>query len=149
MFGNTIAKTLQTSQELDYNPKVYDKVEVMKQILLVDDEILITKLYGEELKRGGFAVTSASNTKEAVDALSKIRPDLVVLDYKLPDVDGQYFLAILKEKSETASVPVIVFTNYPEMAERQQFEELGISEFLIKSETSPKELVEKIKKVLS
>jgi CheY-like chemotaxis protein len=121
---------------------------MMKQIFIVDDEILITKLYGEQLKRSGYAVTSASNTKEAIDALNKIKPDLVVLDYKLPDLDGQYFLAILKEKPETASVPVIVFTNYPEEAERQQFGELGISEFLVKSEVSPKELVEKIEKIL-
>lgn len=120
----------------------------MKQIFIVDDEILITKLYGEQLKRSGFAVTSASNTKEAIDALNKVKPDLVVLDYKLPDLDGQYFLSILKEKPETASVPVIVFTNYPEEAERQQFGELGISEFLVKSEVSPRELVEKIEKIL-
>jgi len=120
----------------------------MKRIFLIDDEILITKLYGEQLKRRGFAVTSASSTKEAIDALNQFKPDLVVLDYKLPDLDGQYFLSILKEKPETASVPVIIFTNYPEEAERQQFEELGIREFLVKSEVSPRELAEKIKEIL-
>jgi len=120
----------------------------MKRIFLIDDEILITKLYGEQLKRSGFAVTSASNTKEAIDALAQAKPDLVVLDYKLPDLDGQYFLSMLKEKPETNSVPVIIFTNYPEEAERQQFEELGITEFLVKSEVSPRELAEKIKEIL-
>lgn len=120
----------------------------MKQILIVDDEILITKLYGEQLKREGFAVISASNTKEATDALNKTKPDLVVLDYKLPDLDGQYFLAILKDKPETAQVPVIIFTNYPQEAELQQFEEMGVSDFLVKSDTSPRELVDKIKSIL-
>jgi DNA-binding response OmpR family regulator len=121
---------------------------MMKQILIVDDEILITKLYGEHLKRSGFAVTSASSTKEAIDVLNRIKPDLVILDYKLPDLDGQYFLAILKEKPETSSVPVIIFTNYPEEAERQQFRELGIADFWVKSDVSPRELVGKVEKIL-
>ncbi|MBI5237509.1 MAG: response regulator [Deltaproteobacteria bacterium] len=82
-----------------------------KKILVVDDEEGLRLLYKEELEDGGATVELASSGEEALEILGKQKVDLVLLDIKMPGMDGVEVLRRLKEK--WSDLPVILCTAYP------------------------------------
>jgi len=89
----------------------------MKKILVADDEMSIRLLYSEELKEEGYEVYMASNGREAVELVDKIPLDLVILDIKMPEMDGIEALRQIKEKRP--DLPVVLSTASGEY--RQEF----------------------------
>ncbi len=101
----------------------------MKKILVADDEMSIRLLYSEELKEEGYEVYMASNGREALEIVEKIPLDLVILDIKMPEMDGIEALRQIKEKRP--DLPVILSTAYGEY--RQDFATWASDEYLVKS----------------
>jgi len=77
------------------------------QILLVDDEVAIQRAIAPLLRSRGYAVTLAATGAEAVDAFERERPDMVILDLGLPDIDGTEVCRLLRER---ADVPILVLS---------------------------------------
>jgi DNA-binding response OmpR family regulator len=82
----------------------------MKKILIVDDEQHIRLLYEEEFKDDGYDVLTASHGREALDVLARHPVDLVILDIKMPEMDGSEFLRQVREFNTT--LPIIISTAY-------------------------------------
>jgi len=82
----------------------------MKKILVVDDEKNIRSLYEKELQDEGYAVSLAGNGREALERFSSDRPDLVVLDIRMPGMDG--LEALGKLLAEDPKVPVVLNSAY-------------------------------------
>jgi len=82
----------------------------MKKILVVDDEKNIRNLYEKELQDEGYAVTLAGNGREALEHFNSDRPDLVVLDIRMPGMDG--LEALGKLLAEDPKVPVVLNSAY-------------------------------------
>lgn len=82
-----------------------------KKILLVEDEETLRFLYREELQEEGYEVVTAKNGKEALHQLKKGKPDLVILDIAMPEMDGLEALRRIKE--DRNGVPVVVYTSHP------------------------------------
>jgi two-component system, response regulator, stage 0 sporulation protein F len=101
----------------------------MKKILVADDEMSIRLLYSEELKEEGYEVYMASNGREALEVVERIPLDLVILDIKMPEMDGIEALRQIKEKRP--DLPVILSTAYGEY--RQDFATWASDEYLVKS----------------
>jgi CheY-like chemotaxis protein len=101
----------------------------MKKILVADDEMSIRLLYSEELKEEGYEVYLAANGKEALDIVNKVPLDLVILDIKMPEMDGIEALRQIKEKQP--DLPVLLSTAYGEY--RQDFATWASDEYLVKS----------------
>lgn len=101
----------------------------MKKILVADDEMSIRLLYSEELKEEGYEVYLAANGKEALDIVEKVPLDLVILDIKMPEMDGIEALRQIKEKQP--DLPVLLSTAYGEY--RQDFATWASDEYLVKS----------------
>ena len=80
------------------------------KVLVVDDDMNILRLYKEELEEDGYAVVTASNGKEAMEAFERETPDIVTLDIQLPDIDGIKLLRQMKEKRPR--MPVIMSTAF-------------------------------------
>ena len=78
------------------------------RILVVDDEENIRFLVGSALRRAGFEIVTAETGRAALDLVSSARPDLIVLDVMLPDLDGFAILERLRQDGST--VPVIFLT---------------------------------------
>jgi CheY-like chemotaxis protein len=76
--------------------------------LVVDDSMLIRYTVCRFLEGRGFAVEPATNGVEALDALSRVKPDLVVTDMQMPKMSGSELITALKAKPETAKVPIII-----------------------------------------
>ncbi len=101
----------------------------MKRILVADDEMSIRLLYSEELKEEGYEVYLASNGREALDIVEKVKLDLVILDIKMPEMDGIEALRQIKERQP--DLPVLLSTAYGEY--RQDFATWASDEYLVKS----------------
>lgn len=113
-------------------------------ILVVDDEPKIVKLARDYLERGGFRVASAADGIAALTAAHRERPDLIVLDLKLPGMDGLDVCRALRRESE---VPIIMLTARVEETDRLVGLELGADDYIPKP-FSPRELVARVRAVL-
>jgi len=76
--------------------------------LVVDDSMLIRHTVCRFLEERGFTVESVTNGLEAVEALKRVQPDLVVTDMQMPKMDGSQLIAVLKSNPATVNVPVII-----------------------------------------
>ena len=83
---------------------------MQKTILVVDDEPEVVQLLSMRLSSEGYNVLTAVNGKEAVNIAKKEKPDLIVLDVLMPEMDGSKAASILKESPETKDIPVIFLT---------------------------------------
>jgi DNA-binding response OmpR family regulator len=114
-------------------------------ILVVDDEPIMREVITGYLERDGYRVTSVSDGAAALRWLDVGRPDLVVLDLMLPNVDGLSVLSHLRKASD--GVPVVVVTARGEEPDRVLGLELGADDYVVKP-FSPRELVARVTSVL-
>ncbi|MGH2523224.1 MAG: response regulator transcription factor [Anaerolineales bacterium] len=116
----------------------------MKTILVVDDESKITQLARDYLEHAGFAVRVARDGKTALASARTEKPDLVVLDLGLPELDG---LDVTRELRKNSNVPIIMLTARGEESDKLIGLELGADDYVVKP-FSPKELVARVRAVL-
>ncbi|AWM85942.1 response regulator [Microvirga sp. 17 mud 1-3] len=92
----------------------------MKTILVVDDEWAIAEVLEALLGDEGYRVIVANNGKQGLERLGEWRPDLIMLDFMMPIMDGPATFALLKANPATSSIPVILMSSLPEetVAER-------------------------------
>ena len=114
------------------------------KILVVDDELEIVKVVRAYLERGGFAVVTAREGREALAVFRHERPQLVILDLNLPGMDGLDVCRTLRRDSE---VPIIMLTARIEEADRLIGLELGADDYVLKP-FSPREIVARVRTIL-
>jgi two-component system alkaline phosphatase synthesis response regulator PhoP len=117
---------------------------VNETILVVDDEPKIVKQARDYLERGGFRVIEAADGKTALVRARGERPDLIVLDLNLPEMDGLDVCRALRRESD---VPIIMLTARVEETDRLIGLEMGADDYVIKP-FSPRELVARVRAVL-
>jgi CheY-like chemotaxis protein len=78
--------------------------------LVVDDSMVIRHTVCRFLEERGFAVEAASNGMEALDILNRVLPSLVITDMQMPAMGGSEFISALKDKPQTASIPIVILT---------------------------------------
>lgn len=120
----------------------------MSKILLVEDEKILAEVYQDKFEAEGIQTLLAFTAREALEILEKEKIDLVLLDILLPQENGIHLLKKLKEIKKE-EIPVIAFSNYDEPKTKKEALELGAKEYLIKTQYTPQEIVEKIKKYLN
>ena len=126
-----------------------------KKILLVEDEIPAIDIYEKVLGKAGFEIKSLTSGKEALSELRKIKhqekakPDLILLDLILPDINGIEILREIKSWQETRDIPVVILTNYKDVEIEQRGEELGANAYIIKTNITPPEIVGIVRKYLN
>jgi DNA-binding response OmpR family regulator len=117
---------------------------VVKTVLVVDDELKILQLARDYLEHAGFTVLTASDGKTALAAARSAKPNLMVLDLGLPDLDGLDVTRALRKES---NIPIIMLTARGEETDKLIGLELGADDYLTKP-FSPKELVARVRAVL-
>ncbi|MGI1691151.1 response regulator transcription factor [Thermoanaerobacter uzonensis] len=116
-------------------------------VLVIEDEVHILELLRYNLEAAGYKVITSENGKEGLDKALEEKPDLVILDLMLPDVDGLEICKILKKNDETKNIPIIMLTAKSEEFDKVLGLELGADDYITKP-FSVRELLARIKAVL-
>ncbi len=116
----------------------------MKTILVVDDEFKIVQIARDYLEHAGFSVLAAGDGKSALAAARSAKPDVVILDLGLPEMDG---LDVARALRRDSNVPIIMLTARGEETDKLVGLELGADDYITKP-FSPKELVARVRTLL-
>tara|TARA_B100000900_G_C20011973_1_gene486253 strand:- start:43 stop:465 length:423 start_codon:yes stop_codon:yes gene_type:complete len=116
-------------------------------ILIAEDDPKTLRLVGEVVQRGGYRAALAKHGVGAVKLLKRARPDLIILDLRMPRMDGFQLLELLKKYETSASIPVIVLTGSNSPMDIDRAMRIGISDYLVKP-ISPRKLLSRIQILL-
>ncbi|HXA28782.1 MAG TPA: response regulator [Candidatus Angelobacter sp.] len=119
---------------------VPDDLPISGDVLLVEDDPAISRLYRMLLESRGYTVRCAGDGVEGLDRTNEKRPDLVLLDIMMPRMNGIAFLQALRA-GEMRDVPVVVLSNFMEKQLVDDAMSLGALEYMVKAQTRPEALV--------
>jgi CheY-like chemotaxis protein len=119
-----------------------------EKILIVDDDMETLRLVGLMLQRQGYQIVAASNGTQALGLTRNEKPDLIVLDVMMPDMDGYEVTRQLRQDKDTLDIPIILFTAKSQVDDKVTGYEVGADDYLTKP-VHPAELVAHIKALLS
>lgn len=119
-----------------------------KKIILVEDEAVLREMYIQKFTQEGLNVIPAESAEEALDLIKKEMPDLILLDIILPKKNGSYLLEQIRNDPKTANIAVVAFSNYDNPLIRKKTKELGALAYILKTDYTPKQVVEKVKNFL-
>jgi CheY-like chemotaxis protein len=126
-----------------------------KIILLIEDDLAIIDVYKTGLEKAGkFKVEAITLGSEAIERIKSIsenkskKPDLVLLDIILPDINGIKILESIRNQEKTKDIPVFVLTNYGGKKFKKEGLALNAEEYIIKTDCPPSKLTKLIKKRL-
>ncbi len=120
--------------------------EVKKRILIVEDEKPMARALELKLNGEGFEAKAVYNGVEALEILGKEKFDLILLDLVMPKLDGFGVLEALEKQGN--KIPVVVTTNLSQAGDEDKAKSLGAIDYFVKSNTTLKEIVEYVSKML-
>ncbi|MDD4183704.1 MAG: response regulator [Candidatus Omnitrophica bacterium] len=119
----------------------------MKKVLVIDDEPDILKVISFRLKKSGYEILTAANGKIALDIISVNKPDLVLLDLRMPVMGGEEVCARIKSDSLLKNIPIILLTASSGGKIAEKAKELGVEDYLVKPFDSDV-LLKKVQKLI-
>lgn len=120
----------------------------MAKILVVEDEKLLNEAYALVLKRNGHDVDTAFNGAEALEFCQRSKPDLILLDLRMPKMDGVEFLHKINPSKNLPDTKIIIFSNYDNHQEIDEAIDKGAFRYILKAWSSPKDLVKVVNETL-
>ncbi len=117
------------------------------KIVLVEDDLFVSKAYLFFLRNAGFTVAHVDNGLHVLDTVKKEKPDIILLDLIIPGLNGFEVLTKLK-KSPHKKIPVIVVSNLGQESDEKTCRQIGAIDYIIKSNISMPEVIERIHKHL-
>ena len=120
-------------------------MDAKKRILLVEDDEALAGVYQARLELEGFEVKQVNNGEDALSAALAFKPELILLDAMMPKISGFDVLDILRNTSETRNIRVIMLTALSQPKDKERAENLGVDEYLVKSQVVIGDVVERVK----
>ena len=114
-------------------------------ILLVEDDDGLANVYTTRLKAEGFDVRHVSNGEEALSNAIEYKPDLILLDIMMPKISGFDVLDILRNTPETTNIRIIMLTALSQPKDKEKAMQLGVDDYLVKSQVVIADVVDRIK----
>jgi len=119
-----------------------------EKVLIVDDDVETLRLVGLMLQRQGYQIVAANNGGQAITMTRSEKPDLIVLDVMMPDIDGFEVTRQLRKDPETSQIPILMFTAKNQVEDKVAGYEVGVDDYLTKP-VHPAELIAHVKSLLS
>jgi len=116
-----------------------------KKILLVEDDADLSAVYKSRLELEGFETREVNNGEEALSNAIDFKPDLILLDAMMPKISGFDVLDILRNTQDTQDMKVIMLTALSQPKDKERAENLGVDEYLVKSQVVIGDVVERVK----
>ncbi len=116
-----------------------------KKILLVEDDTALAAVYRSRLELEGFEINEVNNGEDALSAAISFKPDLILLDAMMPKISGFDVLDILRNTPETTNIRVIMLTALSQPKDKERAEQLGVDDYLVKSQVVIGDVVARVK----
>jgi DNA-binding response OmpR family regulator len=116
-----------------------------KKILLVEDDAALAAVYRSRLELEGFETREVNNGEQALSAAIEFKPDLVLLDAMMPKISGFDVLDIMRNTPETKDIRVIMLTALSQPKDKERAQNLGVDDYLVKSQVVIGDVVERVK----
>lgn len=120
--------------------------EQTKKVLLLEDEEIIIELLERKLKQQGYEISVARNGEQGLAMMKKEKPDVVLLDIIMPKMGGFEVMEEMNKQEQLKNIPVIIISNSGQPVELDRAKELGVKDWLIKTEFDPQEVIDKVVK---
>ena len=117
----------------------------MKHIIVVEDNAPIRKLFYTLLSKQGYEVTDFGNGESLLKEITNLKPDLMVLDILLPDINGTELISRVRAFPHCAKIPIIAVTGFSTDQDAVKFKELGFNGYLSKP-INTNTFIEEVKK---
>ncbi|MDQ2973426.1 MAG: response regulator [bacterium] len=121
----------------------------MTKIAIIEDDAAISQMYRIKFEGDGFKVDTAENGFLGLQLVENMKPDIVLLDLMMPEMNGDEVLKRLRATSLGKDLKVVILTNMGESEAPDTIKNLGVSAFIVKANMTPRQVVELIKKILS
>lgn len=118
------------------------------KILMIEDNEALVEMYNLKLTREGFSVITAFSGEEGIQKAIDEKPDLILLDILMPNMDGFEVLKIIRNNT-SLEVPIIILSNLGQQEQIEKGYQLGATAYLVKANFTPLQAVEKIKEFLA
>lgn len=119
------------------------------KIAIIEDDIAISQMYSMKFETEGFTVGVAENGKLGLELIESMKPDIVLLDLMMPEMNGDQVLAELRKKDWGKDLKVIILTNMGEQEAPEILKSLNVSAFIVKADMTPKQVADLVKEKLS
>lgn len=120
-----------------------------KKIAIIEDDEAISQMYGFKFKAEGFEVESAENGIKGLKLIEKMKPDIILLDIMMPEMNGDEMLAKMRKTNWGNKIKVVVLTNLGEEEIPKSVKHLGVLDIIVKAQYTPTQVIELVKKLLS
>ncbi len=118
------------------------------KVLIIEDDQRINRVYMVKLSSEGIDVITALDGEEGLRKVFSEKPDLILLDLMLPRKSGFEILKEIKQNPETKNIPVLILSNLAQEKEVKKGLEMGAEDYLVKTNYSIGQVMEKIRKAL-
>lgn len=120
-----------------------------KTLLIVEDDPLMARMYQKIFTFEQYAVITAANGEEGLEAVRKNKPTLILLDIMMPKMNGLQVLEKLKSDPETKGIPVVMLTNLAGEKDAENALMKGAVKYIVKSEFEPKQVVNMVNEIIA
>lgn len=115
------------------------------KIAIIEDDQAISQMYRIKFEAEGFEVETAENGKLGLELAEEMRPDIILLDLMMPEMNGDETLQKIRETDWGKDIKVIILTNMGEQEAPDTLKELNVRRFIVKAEMTPRQVAEMVK----
>ena len=120
----------------------------MAKIAIIEDDQAISQMYRFKFEAEGYTVETAGNGKLGLELAQSMKPDIILLDLMMPEMNGDEMLALLRKTAWGKDIKVIILTNMGEQEIPATVKELGVSGVILKANMTPRQVAELVQKQL-
>ena len=121
----------------------------MAKIAIIEDDIAISQMYSIKFEAEGYEVETAENGKLGLELIEKMKPDMVLLDLMMPEMNGDEMLTKLRATDWGKNIKVIILTNMGEQEAPAILKTLNVSDFIVKADMTPRQVADLVKMKLA
>ena len=122
---------------------------MVAKVAIIEDDQAISQMYRFKFEAEGYEVETAENGKLGLELAEKMKPDIILLDLMMPEMNGDEMLAKMRKTNWGSKIKVIILTNMREQEIPEDVKKLGVAAVILKADMTPKQVAEVVKTQLN
>lgn len=119
------------------------------KIAIIEDDLAISQMYRIKFEGEGYTVETAENGKLGLELCEQMKPDIVLLDLMMPEMNGEEMLTLMRKTSWGKDIKVVILTNMGEQEIPETVKQQGVAAVILKADMTPRQVAELVKQQLS